>query len=203
MADVEGGTPRRSSACRSAPFSSRTYVFLSSDFSSRAASTRSAVPGSTARLNGPRRSERSLNAHTWPASSTTEKLVATRTGQVLSDLFRSPEQRRRLPHGVRVGRRPAGATGQPSRSPAAAAPGAGSWSDPRLVVGLVLGEHLHRVDTRVRVDNPVMFTAEQHQILHRVDVVPELGVSCERGPCRPTPTIWARCASVTGCSPGS
>ncbi|HXL16878.1 MAG TPA: hypothetical protein VN961_05080 [Streptosporangiaceae bacterium] len=31
----------------------------------------------------------------------------------------------------------------------------------------------------------------------------ESGVSRDRGPCRPTPTMWARWASVTGCSPGA
>jgi hypothetical protein len=38
------------------------------------------------------------------------------------------------------------------------------------MIGLELGEHLHRVDPRIVVHDPVTLTAEQRQVLHRIKV---------------------------------
>lgn len=45
------------------------------------------------------------------------------------------------------------------------------------MIGLVLREHLDRVDTRVGIDDPVVLAAEQRQVLYRIDVARGQGLA--------------------------
>jgi hypothetical protein len=48
------------------------------------------------------------------------------------------------------------------------------------VIGLVLREHLDRVDTRVGIDDPVVLAAEQREVLYRIDVARKRGFAGPR-----------------------